>query len=93
MEGGWEEDFRRGTFLPVARGHGFGWGGPAASLRLPQGLEVKRASVLPPEKVSMLIGQLSEPYRTLVMIAATTGLRESELFALKEKILTWRAGH
>lgn len=41
----------------------------------------------------MLIGQLSEPYRTLVMIAATTGLRESELFALKEKILTWRAGH
>ena len=58
---------------------------PASSLRLPQGLPAARAKVLPPEQLSMVIGQLSEPYRTLVMIAATTGLRESELFALKHE--------
>jgi len=58
---------------------------PASSLRLPEGLPVARAKVLPPEQLSMVIGQLSEPYRTLVMIAAATGLRESELFALKHE--------
>jgi len=44
---------------------------------------VARASVLRPEQMSMVIDQLSDPYRTMVMISATTGLRESELFALK----------
>ena len=58
---------------------------PARSLRLPQGLAVKRAKVLPPEDFSKVIDRLSEPYRTLTMLAITTGLRESELFALKDE--------
>jgi integrase len=58
---------------------------PASSLRLPEGLEVKRAKVLPPEDFSRVIDRLSEPYKTLTMLAITTGLRESELFALKDE--------
>ncbi|MGA3167218.1 MAG: site-specific integrase [Terriglobia bacterium] len=58
---------------------------PASTLRLPEGTEVKRATVLLPEQVSRVIGLLSEPCRTMVMIAATAGLRESELFALKDE--------
>jgi integrase len=56
---------------------------PASRLRLPEGLAVTRAKVLQPEQLSRVIGELGEPYRTMAMIAATTGLRESELFALK----------
>ena len=58
---------------------------PASRIRLPEGLPVARAKVLQPEQLGMVIDQLSEPYRTLVMIATTTGLRESELFALKDE--------
>lgn len=57
---------------------------PAASLRLPQGLEVKRAPALPPADLARVIGCINEPYRTMAMLAATTALRESELFALKD---------
>jgi integrase len=58
-------------------------GSPSANLRLPEGLPVVRAKVLTPDQLRMVITEFSEPCRTLAMIAATTGLRESELFALK----------
>jgi integrase len=56
---------------------------PCAGLRLPQGKSVQRATVLKPEQLAQVIGHLSEPYRTMAVIATMTGLRESELFGLQ----------
>ena len=39
--------------------------------------------VLTEDEVKSLLAELSEPYRTMVFLAATTGLRVSELLALK----------
>lgn len=56
---------------------------PAMRLKLPAGKATKRAVVLEPDEMRRLIGALPEPYRAMVALAATTGLRESELFGLK----------
>ena len=58
---------------------------PASKLRLPEGLPATKAKVLSPEQMSMVIGRLSDPYRTMVMISVTTAMRESELFALGDE--------
>jgi integrase len=58
---------------------------PASKLRLPEGLPAAKAKVLSPEQMSMVIGRLSDPYRTMVMISVTTAVRESELFALSDE--------
>jgi integrase len=47
----------------------------AKRMRVPDVLEV--------EEISALIAQLDSPFRLMVLFAATTGLRRSELFALK----------
>jgi len=39
--------------------------------------------VLTEDEIKSLLAELSEPYRTMVFLAATTGLRVSELLALK----------
>lgn len=65
---------------------------PASKLRLPEGLAVKKAKVLSPEQMRMAIGRFSDPCRTMVMISATTAIRESELFALKDEDFDWGIG-
>jgi integrase len=56
---------------------------PMAGVRLPCGKPVRRATVLTPEDLGRVIAHLGEPYRTMAIGAALTGMRESELFALK----------
>jgi integrase len=56
---------------------------PMVGVRLPQGKPVHRASVLRPEEMARVIGYLTEPYRTMAIVAAVTGMRESEVFGLQ----------
>ena len=55
---------------------------PVAGIKLPPGRPVKRAPVLPVEKLGELIARLPEPYRTMAVLG-TTGMRESEILALR----------
>src|SRR5262249_49391047 len=48
--------------------------------------------VLTVEEIRALIGELAEPYRTLVFLAAVTGMRVSELLALKWEDVRCDAG-
>jgi integrase len=43
----------------------------------------KTPEVLDPKEIQDLLFHLESPYRVMVLLAATTGLRRSELFALK----------
>jgi integrase len=56
---------------------------PAARLRLPAGKPVQRATVLSPAQLSQVMAGLPEPYRSMVVIAAHTGIRECEVMALR----------
>jgi integrase len=56
---------------------------PATGLHLPRGKSVKRAVVLTPEQLRLVITNLEEPYKTMAMVMAGTAIRESELLALK----------
>lgn len=56
---------------------------PALGVRLPEGKEVRRARVLTLAETRMVVANLCEPYRTMVLVGALTGLRESELLALR----------
>ncbi len=55
---------------------------PVAGVKLPPGKPVKRAPVLPLEKLGELIARLPEPYRTMAVLG-TTGMRESEILGLR----------
>lgn len=56
---------------------------PAASLKLPEGKAVGRATVLQPAQIGAVVNRLAEPYRTMVIVSAVTGMRESETLALQ----------
>jgi integrase len=56
---------------------------PAEGLKLPGGTAVQRATVLTPAQVATVLNHLTEPTRTMAVIAALTGVRESEVFALQ----------
>ena len=55
---------------------------PVPGIKLPPGKPVKRAPVLPVEKLGHLIARLPEPYRTMAVLG-TTGMRESEILGLR----------
>src|SRR5690349_2508052 len=56
---------------------------PVGGVRLPPGKPIKRAPVLSPERVRLVLANLQEPYRTMTALMAGTVIRESELLALK----------
>jgi len=56
---------------------------PANGLRLPPGRPVTRAPVLSIEQIGALLQKLDPPYRGMVLLAATTAVRPSELFGLQ----------
>lgn len=47
--------------------------------------------VLEPPEIQRLLAELDEPYRTMVFLAASTGLRASELIALKWRDIDFEA--
>ena len=56
---------------------------PAKGLRLPPGKAVVQATVLTPAQIALLVKNLLSPYREMCLLAATTGLRPSELWGLR----------
>jgi len=46
-------------------------------------LRQRTPTVLEPHEIENLLSQLKSPFRLMVLVAVTTGLRRSELFALK----------
>jgi integrase len=58
-------------------------GNPVQGVRLPPGKAVRRANVLAPEQVRLVVENLTEPYRTMVIVTFLSGMRESEALALR----------
>ena len=56
---------------------------PAHGVRLPQKRTIRPKITFEPPQVEKIHGKLKEPHRTLVLVAAVTGMRISELFGLK----------
>jgi integrase len=52
----------------------------------------RRPQMLAPEKFQELISVLREPYRTMAIVAMCTGLRVSEILALRWEHIDFRAG-
>lgn len=65
---------------------------PAAGLRLPEGTAVKRARVLSAEELRQVLGELQEPYRTMVLVGALSGMRASEILGLRWEDVDSAAG-
>ena len=53
---------------------------------------LKRPQILTPEKFQELIAVLHEPHRTMVVVAMCTGLRVSEVLALRWEHIDFKAG-
>lgn len=65
-----------------ARRHEFTTTNPISLVRQ-SARRVQEPEVLTPEEIQSLLEELNEPARTIVYIAATTGMRRSEIFSLK----------
>src|SRR5262249_31106438 len=52
----------------------------------------KRPQVLAPEKFQQLLAVLDDPYRTMAIVAMCTGLRVSEVLALRWEHIDFKAG-
>jgi integrase len=53
---------------------------------------VRRPQIISPEKFQELVVVLREPYRTMAIVAMCTGLRVSEILALRWEHIDFRAG-
>jgi integrase len=56
---------------------------PALGVRLPRKRAVRPKITFEPSQVARILEALEEPYRTIVLLDAVTGMRASELFALQ----------
>jgi len=52
----------------------------------------RKPQILAPEKFQELVASLREPYKTMVIVAMCTGLRVSEILALRWKHIDFKAG-
>ena len=52
----------------------------------------KKPQILAPEKFQELVSTLKEPYKTMVIVAMCTGLRVSEVLALRWEHIDFKAG-
>jgi len=60
---------------------------PARGVKFPQQGLRKEPRILNAEALAKLLAQLREPYRSMVILAASTGLRVGELLALRWKMV------
>lgn len=86
----------RETFIAVARVRAF-WvaiGNPPivarhSGIRASNGKRTKEPKVLTIAEFQQVVRELNDPYRTMVILDLATGLRCSELFALKWCDVIW----
>ena len=77
-----EDAERDKQLVPTSRRHEFIATNPISLVRQ-SSVRQKEPEVLNPEEVSALLEELDEPFRTIVYLAAVTGMRRGELFGLK----------
>ena len=58
---------------------------PVEGARVPALTDVRERLALTPQQARKLLGELSEPFRTMVLLALLSGLRRGELFGLRWK--------
>jgi integrase len=58
---------------------------PARMVEAPALINTRERLTLTPEQARSLLGELSEPYRTMVLLALLSGLRRGEIFGLRWK--------
>ncbi len=67
----------------TAKEWGYVESNPASGVRLPQSRAVRPKIIFEPSDLEKIIESLKEPYRTMILVAAVTGMRISELLGLK----------
>ncbi len=65
---------------------------PASGAQVPSLADTKERVTLTPEQVRALLGELEEPYRTMVLLAVLSGLRRGEIFGLRWKYVDFADG-
>lgn len=65
---------------------------PAQGTQVPALEDTRERLTLRPEQVRLLIDDLSEPYRTMILLAVLSGLRRGEIFGLRWKWVDFEAG-
>jgi len=58
---------------------------PTRQVQVPSLVNAGDKTTLTPEQVRALLGELKEPYRTMVLLAVLSGLRRGEIFGLRWK--------
>ena len=58
---------------------------PASGTQVPALVDTRERLTLTPQQVRLLLAELAEPYRTMVLLAVLSGLRRGEIFGLRWK--------
>lgn len=65
---------------------------PAHGAQVPALVAMRERLTLTPVQVRALLGELQEPYRTMVLLAVLSGLRRGEIFGLRWKCVDFAGG-
>ncbi len=65
---------------------------PTRHVQVPSLVNTREKKTLTPEQVRALLGELAEPYRTMVLLAVLSGLRRGEIFGLRWKYVDFKEG-
>ena len=65
---------------------------PAHGAQVPALIDTRERLALTPQQVLALLGELGEPYRTMVLLAVLSGLRRGEVFGLRWKCVDFVDG-
>jgi len=65
---------------------------PTRQVQVPSLVNTREKTTLTPEQVRALLGELEEPYRTMVLLAVLSGLRRGEIFGLRWKYVDFEEG-
>jgi len=80
------------SVLDAAADYGYLNSNPARGVKFPQQGLRKEPKILNADALAKVLAQLQEPYRSMVMFTALTGLRVGELLALRWKVVDLTAG-
>lgn len=78
--------------LGTAQQWGYLQSNSAKGTQVPALVMTRERLTLTPEQVRVLLSELSEPYRTMVLLAVLSGLRRGEILGLRWKCVDWLQG-